>query len=286
MKKEIGVLIGIIVLVSATMTVKTANEKKYEIILEVSRGWNLISGLYPPQQISQESDIKQADIKAVWFYSPIEKKYIEIYPTLDRTNLQDYDDEYVFSSSMWVYSDKEGILIYDSIVYSDFPSLETTQLISGWNFVTITPEIDEKSIDDIKGGCNIEKAYLFDSTNQQWGTILNLLDDKNILKDEGKIGGGFVVKVTDNCKFGTFRSLINPPTIPIDYQENDGGKNINFKGTTTGMDWQGNQVSLTDECEEDIYENYLREYYCLDNVVQNEGNFCPSGTTCSNGACI
>ncbi|MEK6757588.1 MAG: hypothetical protein AABX88_00525, partial [Nanoarchaeota archaeon] len=199
-------LVGITIFVSATMTVKTANEKKYSISVEVYPGWNIISGVYPPQQISSGSEIEKEDIKAVWFYSPIEKEYIQIYPELDKTRLQDYDDEYVFSSSMWVYSEKQGTMLYDSIVYSDFPSLETTQLISGWNFITITSEMEGKSLNDLKGSCNIERAHIWYLVDNYWGTIS--LDSKIGIES---IGMGSVIKVSSDCNLGEGGSSTTPP---------------------------------------------------------------------------
>lgn len=207
-------LVGLAVFVSATMSIKTANEKKYAISVTLTQGWNLISGIYPPQQISQESEIKREDIKSVYFYSPAKKDYLQIYPNLDTSFRNDYSDDYVFSHSMWVYSDKAGILNYDSIVYSNYPTISTTQLVSGWNFLTIIPEFEGKSLTHIKGTCNIEKAYLWDASQQQWGSINNLLDDNNILKNEGKIGGGFVIKVSNDCTLSSSGSNIAPPTVP------------------------------------------------------------------------
>ncbi|GAG36582.1 unnamed protein product, partial [marine sediment metagenome] len=62
-----------------------------------------------------------------------------------------------------------------------------------------------KSLNDIKGTCNIEKAYYFE--DQSWDKIN--LDDS--LEEVGK---GFVIKVIDDCKLD-FRT-ISIPKIPIE----------------------------------------------------------------------
>lgn len=205
-------LVSLVVFVSASMSIKTANENKYLISVEVSKGWNLISGIYPPQQISQSSEIQLDDIKAVWFYTPIENKYIEIYPNLDKRSIDNYDDEYVFSSAMWVYSERAGTISYDSIVYFDFPKINSFELTSGWNFLTITPEMIDIEFNSIKGDCNIENIYTWDSSSQEWNNFPTTQDFEEEFE-----GRGFIIKVSSDCTLGSSsEDGTSPPILPED----------------------------------------------------------------------
>ncbi len=317
MNKKIILPVSLMVLVAllgvayASMNLKTENEKKYEISLDISEGWSIVSGIYPPQSLSQNSEIKIGDIKAVWFYSPIEKKYIEIYPNLDEIGLEDYDDEYVFSSSMWIYSEKAGTLHYDSIVYSDFPTLATTQLFAGWNFITITSEMIGKSLWESKGTCNIEKAYAWDNEGdrQRWDNV-GLYDRIN---SQEVAGLGIVIKVTDDCTLGVSSSSSDGTTPPGLPGTDNGYQDSSYKCTETdgGLDYYTagavyyGKYDYVDSCghpgvvnagtpqEYTIVEGDLLEHSCYgpDNdkrCTESACRFikyrCPNG--CSDGACI
>lgn len=158
-------------------------------------------------------------IKAVWIWLPTVGKYVG-----SKSGPLSSEDGTLFSnaaslgyfqngfSSFWVYLSKPCTFSYTIPTSSSQP----LKLGKGWNFLTVNPIYDGKSLNDIKGTCNIENAYIWDSQNQQWGTILNLLDDKNALKNEAGIGGGFVVKVTDDCnlQYTNNNGEGNPPNLP------------------------------------------------------------------------
>lgn len=210
-------LVGVAIVVSAgSMVLKTPSEEKYTVSVEVSKGWNLIMGL-PEQSINQDSEIKLGDIGAVYSYSSLDNKYIRIYPNAETKEIQRYDDDYTFSRSMLVYSEKSGNLKYSTIVFSDssdYIDMKST-IVSGWNFITITPDMVGKSLEDIKGNCIIESAYLWDDKGQQWGTIFNLLDDKNILNSEAGVGKGFIMKASSDCTLSiSGTGSMTPPTLP------------------------------------------------------------------------
>jgi hypothetical protein len=193
----------------------------------------------------------------------------------------------IISQPAWVYSEKRGLLKTQAVSIK----MGQNPLQSGWNFVTITPEFDGQTWNQISQDCDVSKAYIFDAERQRWVNIDSIYGS-GTFGEAAEQGQGIVVKVSGSCYLSTPGGTA-PPGIPeggneigdVGCQEDDGGKVISVKGTTTGERWNGEVGSYTDTCEEDYYDNYLREYYCLDNVVQNEGNFCPEGTTCSNGAC-
>jgi len=203
-------LIGMIVFVSATIT-RQQNETHY-VEVYVEEGWNLIAGIMPSEGvISQNSEIKIKDIKVIWFYSNIDNKYVEIYPILDEQSLQDYDDDFVLTSSMWVYVEKSGELRYSTM--GNYPILNERQLISGWNFLTILPEITQ----DLSGSCNIEKSYFWDIAKMKWSKF-PFIDAEQFTWEGDNLGGyGLIIKVSSDCILGSSSSNEgSPPGLPSD----------------------------------------------------------------------
>lgn len=267
--------------------------------VSVKKGWNLVS-MYAVEDIfdtslgenqNYQNYLRELGVDAAFYYN--DGEYIRLYPNKEINKINSiHNNEEVVYRSIWVYSSKNKFYEFDDSTMSEVSqiSYDSIPLYSGWNFVNTIPFMMNKNLNELKGSCNIQKAYFWNAEEQDWA-MMQLTQKFN---EEGLLGRGMVIKVSSNCKLGTNGedSSIIPPSMPIDCEEDDGGKNIYVRGTTTGMsgwgvgDESSVQVSVTDTCEEENYDNYLREYYCLDNVVQDEGNFCPNGTSCSNGACI
>ena len=222
------ILVGIIGVVFADFD--EGLEYKYQEV-SLEKGWNLVS-IYSIRQgadIDQSNwdreQIKKQNIKAIFFYDPYNKEYIRTYPDIEKDKLQEFvekidpegggdiDAYWRFtSSSMWVYSNERQTVSFGT---TDGPApINYITLKSGWNFLTITPEMTDKSLKDIEGSCSITKAYLWDAQNQQWGTIFNLLDDRNILKNEGGLWNGLIVKVPNDCTLGSASGRVSPPELP------------------------------------------------------------------------
>ncbi len=230
--QKIILLVSLFLLVGVVLVGALSTSVATEI--EISKGWNLIS--MQAEHYSSSDSFKFSDFKYVYIYDPENKEYLlviyngqEIENVEPRSGfiLEQYnkvmnfgnslrsrglEQTYTSQTAVWAYSEKDGKISYQS------ESQSLISLNTGWNFVGITPEMDGKSIDDIKGTCDVEKAYLFDfvGVNQRWATIFNLLDDKNVLKNEGKIGGGFIVKVSDDCVFdqNLISGSVEPPLLP------------------------------------------------------------------------
>ena len=221
------VLVGIVGFVSAKFITTSQDGYNHDVEVEVVKGWNLIIASpiigvyegddYADSTITSDSEITRDNVKAVYIYLREKKKYTTMYPNAQEymNYVRDLPDDpsyksYIMFSSVWVYSSKAGTLKYSRV---NVPKYNQVALKNGWNFLTITPEMAGKSLNDIKGSCNIEKVYLWDAQNQQWGTIFNLLDDKNILQKEGNDGEGFIIKVSDYCVLGD-ASGGAPPELP------------------------------------------------------------------------
>ena len=52
----------------------------YHAKFNIKEGWNLVPGLLYEEQITRESEIKKKDIRAIYFYSNIDKRYYLAYP--------------------------------------------------------------------------------------------------------------------------------------------------------------------------------------------------------------
>ena len=86
----------------------------------------------------------------------------------------------------------------------DIISMTERELTSGWNFVSVTENALGMSLNDLKGNCNIQRAYYYLDGYQ------NL--DLNVDFPTDMSSQGLLIKVSNTCQFGG--SLVNPPQIP------------------------------------------------------------------------
>jgi hypothetical protein len=181
--------------------------------MQFGKGWNLVQGILNPEWIQANSN----NIKAIYAYNPTSDEYVRFYPEPENNKIG--DTNFAWSTwgrfgSLWVYSETDFNSNYWRFEDGD---LEQTPLFSGWNFMAITSEFEGNSLEDIKGNCDIENAYGWDVQNQEFGTIMNIIDSKDLFTYESSLraGNGFIIKVTSDCKLGISEgSSINPPTIP------------------------------------------------------------------------
>jgi|TARA_B100000315_G_C14547311_1_gene573888 hypothetical protein len=210
-------LISLVVFVSATMDIKEeyTTGNKYEVEIHVEKGWNIISGMYDVREIMVDSEIKKEDIGAIWYYSPILRKYLNMHPNMNEDDFGDdityfEGDDPVLTSAKWLYSKKAGLLKYSTI---RFDKVNERKVVKGWNFIRITPEFLGKTLNEIKGSCNIEKAYAWDIGTQDWDDDLVISDWKFNEETIVEPGRGFVIKSLNNCIFKT-SSGTTPPPLP------------------------------------------------------------------------
>tara|TARA_Y100000034_G_C6786767_1_gene351992 strand:- start:250 stop:894 length:645 start_codon:yes stop_codon:yes gene_type:complete len=214
MKEKIILSIAILSLLSLAIFVSAATmEEKgsgYEVTVHLSQGWNLIAGTVIEDGISENSDIGLNDIDAMWYYSPLQRKYLEVYPNTDWDGINQDDEDFALTNAMWIYSKDSGNIKYNTL--EDYPPLESRQLYSGWNLVSMTPDMIESqenpdlTFEEITGDCNVEKAYYFFDGN--W-----VLFDMPEM-DSTLLGKGMAIKVTQNCKLGKTGSSTTPPALP------------------------------------------------------------------------
>ncbi len=197
------ILIGFTLFVSANMSyTRSGSKANYFTELTLNKGWNLISA-FNVAGIADASELKKQDISSVWVYVPQSKKYYQIYPNLDpEFSKQGFDYQY---SSFWVYSNKVGTVKYYSSEMSPFAGMP---LLSGWNFITIFPEMKGKRFNDIKGTCTILK--MCDFQRQNWDCADGGAGGIDV---DSNVGIGMIIKVSENCQFGA-SSITTPPAIP------------------------------------------------------------------------
>ena len=194
-------------------------------------GWNLIHGFVDSTGQLNGQRLSSSHIKAVYWFSPKSQEYVRLYPSLDVAKLDSlanmYGRSYVTDSlrdtSLWAYSDITQNSKY-SLPESPFP-VEDRELYAGWNFVSVTPDFDlsgsvgsglvwsrQFSWADMAGGCDISKAYYFNTKKNDWVFLSNSdpIDYDDVLYK------GFVLKVSSDCSLGrVLTGTIAPvPVIP------------------------------------------------------------------------
>ena len=175
-------LVGLVGFAYATMTPSVPLiEGNYNIEISINKGWNLVPttpilGIYQGDDyaddvISSDSTIKRDSLKAVYYYDRNRDKYLQVYPNAQEfvdyeNSLAQEDEAYYRISSVWLYSDKEGVLKYSRV---GVPKYNEVALEDGWNFLTIVPDMKGLRINDIKGSCDILK--ICDYARQNWDCI-------------------------------------------------------------------------------------------------------------------
>lgn len=277
--------LSILVFASAIPEYPNEDRTPHEVSIRVYEGWNLIAGIPELNVIPSTSDIQKDNIIAIYAYLPKSNEYLRAFPDPEQPSYS-VDEDQIMSSAFWLYSDKEGIFRYTS---ESILKLESRQLYSRWNFVAITNEFSDYSLNQLKGSCNLEKVFAFDIGTNQWDTISetdygrNLFEDYTILEP----GRGMLIKVSQNCKMSLpVETIDGPPQIPtgslpIGCGETDNVIDYDTAGVTTGPKEGSSQTTWKDNC---ATSNILVEYYCTEDGVESESYDCPNG--CSNGACI
>jgi len=224
--------------ISTTINSQQGLQDQITFEVNLNEGWNLVAsgGFAHGPTIASDSQIQSSNLGAIFYYSPLQKKYLQIfpYPTTEAEKQQYssiYDEEerlegnyQMESRAYWVYSDKKGTLKFTT---DDVLPFDQRQLRTGWNFVSITSEMLDKSLGSFKGSCDIQKFAYYDSSYKKWETSTpetladKLPDGANIgwydivMFEQYQVGEGVLFKVSSDCKLGgTSGSSVTPPQIP------------------------------------------------------------------------
>jgi len=288
-------LVGLGVFVCATM-IKDSNGV-YEVTIDLEKGWNIVAGTMPEEGILASSEIQLSDIKAMWYYSPLQKKYLQIHPITERTwsEINQDDEDFVFTSAVWVYSDKSGTIKYTTL--EGYPELNQRQLYSGWNFVTFTSDMT----DGFKGSCNVEKAYIWDIANKEWIVFPYSNIEGFTWEGDTILGYGLIIKVSSDCTLGTSTGDgTSPPPLPIETElpegetiscEDSDGYDLYNVGIVSYSYEGGGEGAKGDYC--DFYAEgaesrigLLREGYCEGVTYKEDLVKCKEGYVCRAARCV
>jgi len=219
-------LVGLAVFVSAYYRPSSYDASDNSVTFNIPKaGWYVIPFASPNNQ----DCVNKGSIKAVWIWSPTSKKYIggkydgQI-SSEDRAQFEsDKSSKYLYSlenfGGGWVYFSKPCEYKVRFSPYSpgtgEFEStLGQLKLIKGWNFFVVNPAYDGKSLNDLKGDCNIIQTAAWDADTQNWmNTNLNTALSEKLQKSFS--GEHLLVKVSETCTMGLASSTSEqPPTIP------------------------------------------------------------------------
>lgn len=206
-------LVGMSSLAYAYMGQIQGDEDNIVYTASAFQGWNILNAgsiVFNKLALTANSDIKAEDIKAVFYYSPSQKTYIQIYPNFDDTKFTKEERYYgaysaaeISSASAWVYVERDGMIEYTT---DDVISMTKRKLTSGWNFVSVTQKGLGSSLNDLKGSCDIQKAYYYFEEYKQLDLNMKLPSDM--------ASHGLLIKVTNDCQFSGAGSSVTPPQIP------------------------------------------------------------------------
>jgi len=306
MKQKIILSILSLTILSLVVFVSAQQNWAGEGATSFYKGWNLVYGLQSPEQLDA-GWLEQSDVKAIYAFNPKTQEYLRAWPNPDGNaweNLDNsIDDHELLQTAFWVYSTKtvegdlNGVPHATEYWLYDMPELISERpLYKGWNFVGITPDMFDKNLNELKGSCDIASSYAWGANRQSWYVID--LDGVKFVKE--MVGQGIVIQVSNDCSLGETSvpqlpdNDVEPiPTLPNGEQkctDSDGGKNIYVKGIISGISLTNQITTETDFC----VEGNLIEFFCNDetnnitplNRINNNGVPCPTGYTCSDGACV
>lgn len=304
MDKKIFLPIALITLFVLTVFAYTeqiqGDEDRIIYTASVYQGWNMVNGgLNVLNRLNSESDIKLADIVAIYYYSPSQKQFIRIYPDLENAKFQNEENFYgsdrslIYSAAVWVYVKRDGMIQYET---DDMNSMTKRSLTSGWNFISVTEMALGKSLNEMRGDCQIYNAYYYFKEYKKLDLDMKLPSDM--------ASHGLLIRVINDCKFGSSgkvdSSLAPPPSLPLDTdypegqtticQDSDGYDIYTVGKVAYGY---GNEPTSAkgDYC--DFYVNgadarvgLLREGYCDGKTYKEDLIKCGNGYVCRSGKCV
>ena len=167
-----------------------------------------------------EETLTNSDIRAMYLYDSFNNEYLRYYPNREEERIGEYFERMeevnfissYFHSSIWVYSDIAQDIELQFLSNEGVSSLDINEVIfnTGWNFLSVTPQLLGKSLNDIKGNCDIEKAAFWGAEYQNWD-VASGVDYDNEFSSES-LWKGFVVKVSEDCNMGEV--IVLPPEFP------------------------------------------------------------------------
>lgn len=211
----IKLLIALALSLSIVLSVTSITSAR-TVSFTIHKGWNLIGGEF----LLRSSGA--LDKYVAFYYNPVDKTYHKFDGGFD-SSYQEYTNNYVTAdalTSFWIYNDGESFTTAVDFDNSQLKKAEIglQKLKKGWNVISITNSMyyddngqpNNLSPNKIKGTCQIEKAFIYDASQQtwiSWGTEVASFDDDTV-------GMGWVAKVANDCQLSVKADIPAPPSIP------------------------------------------------------------------------
>ncbi len=169
------------------------------VSISLEPGWNLIT-LGGRGRLDSGTCLGSERYGFVYLNS--ENQYLTIKESSERYG-ERWLEDYLAKRSFWTYSYERCSLSLELTESTDFNGL---QIDTGWNFLPITGDMRGKSLADIQGDCNFERAHYWNSRKQGWEPLT-----PSSIFEAGQSYKGFVAKAARSCSLG---ANIAPPPLP------------------------------------------------------------------------
>lgn len=217
MKKQ-GIIIILFTIIACLSLVFVSSKLSvengfYYVEQDLKEGWNLIAGISFAEEVHSESDLELAHIWKAYYYDSKTKQDVEIRPDYKAGNI---DPLLLYSNAFWVFVIRDG-----KIKYKVSPSFANKsriggyyQFYSGKNLIAVNDEMYGKSLDELKGDCEILEGRFWDAEKQNW-TFIDLNQKLDFESRDKLIGKGISVQVAGDCGFMNGENVIFKGEITI-----------------------------------------------------------------------
>ncbi|MBW2987131.1 hypothetical protein KY336_01145 [Candidatus Woesearchaeota archaeon] len=187
--------------------------KPSETVFRINKGWNLIP--YGMIGNGRTTCFYNDEKPFSFFYEPLTK-------TFKQGRVEEFYEALYEKEAEWMEENKDMIIMnfglgtmwfaspVDCEILFEMPEIPAEiehKLFKGWNFRYVEERLVGSTLEEVGRSCEIEKAYRFDSENQQWEKI----GSREPLDEYAM---GFIVKVADDCTLTAFNQGFIPPALP------------------------------------------------------------------------
>lgn len=171
-----------------------------EIVTDYLReGWNLLN--LPGKGTSFVDTTCSLQRKPfAYVYLHDQRRYVSIQEAAMTMGIEPLF-EYVSIHPLWIYSYENCEI---SVKVSKYATYSGMSIIEGWNMIGTTQDMVGETMNSIKGSCEFEKIYMWNSDSQNWVKI----SGNDLIE---KISNGIVVKASSECNLK--KNSIQPPII-------------------------------------------------------------------------
>ncbi|MBU0957727.1 MAG: hypothetical protein KKF56_02855 [Nanoarchaeota archaeon] len=231
----INIIFGILLVGVLGIVMGAYNNTTETIRIPIEKGWNLIPLSSGELSKKVDSPIEISDFKYIFLYDYGDEEYKLIQEDGEEVTppggvhggwIEDNDMKYYLGGSVWAYSENPGDMMLSwrgiNSLYKDYSNWE---MVRGWNFMHVVPNMVSKQLSEIKGSCDIEKIAVWQ--HQDWTVVspstlgdhqdtAGLSWDELVIADTNlDVGLGMIIKVSSDCRLGSSGDGgSNPPSLP------------------------------------------------------------------------